>query len=315
MPRRPVEQTPNDVIVELMDILENFKDKLKQRDLRRKVLSIVPAFHKIRDLGSSLIPRQSAKAARDRILFYFQKYPLQMIHGDELMVVSGIQDWPRRIRELRSEFGWSIASGVAIQEMIADDDFKFKNVDTKKLKPEEYMLLNAEQDRDAAFRWKIANEIRKEKASVRDKLLTFLRKSAGKPVTGEELRYVANDKTEWARRVRELRTELGWPIATKNTGRPDLAIGTYVLEQDRQSPQHDRHIPDPVRRAVMRRDKYKCCHCGWMQSDWNYSDPRHIEIHHSIHHSVGGSNESDNLITLCNICHDEVHRKRSKTGK
>ncbi len=315
MPRRPVELTPDEVIIELVDILENFKEKLRQKDLRQKVLSIVPAFHKIRDLGSSLIPRQSANAARDRILFYFKKYPLQMIHGDELMVVSGIQDWPRRIRELRCELGWSIASGITLQEMFTDDTFQFKNIQITKLKPEEYILLSIKQDRDAAFRWKMANEIRKEKGGIRDKLLVFMRKNIGKPITGEELRYVANDKTEWARRIRELRTELGWPVATRNTGRPDLPVGTYVLEQDRQSPPHDRQIPDSVRRAVMRRDKYKCCHCGWTQRDWNSSDPRHIEIHHTIHHKAGGSNVVDNLVALCNICHDEVHRKSSRTKR
>jgi hypothetical protein len=33
----------------------------------------------------------------------------------------------------------------------------------------------------------------------------------------EELKYLAKDKKEWARRVRELRTEQGWPIVTKKT--------------------------------------------------------------------------------------------------
>ena len=87
----------------------------------------------------------------------------------------------------------------------------------------------------------------KEKISVRDKILKFLRENVGIQVTGEELRYVAGDKTEWARRVRELRTEFGWPVATKTTGNPELPMGVYVLQADRQSPEHDRDIPDEVR--------------------------------------------------------------------
>ncbi|HAS23840.1 MAG TPA: hypothetical protein DCR51_12130, partial [Idiomarina loihiensis] len=28
------------------------------------------------------------------------------------------------------------------------------------------------------------------------------------------------------------------------------------------------------------------------------------------HHAKGGKNDLGNLITLCNICHDEVHRNK-----
>ena len=135
-------------------------------------------------------------------------------------------------------------------------------------------------------------------------------------VTNEELRYVAGNKTEWARRVRELRTEYGWPITTKSTGRPDLSVGVYVLEADRQSPEHDRYIPDDVRREVLRQDGYKCKNCRWSHDEWNPSDPRHLELHHKMHHAKGGENTKENLQTLCNVCHDKVHRTTPwvKTG-
>ncbi|WP_139153108.1 HNH endonuclease, partial [Enterobacter kobei] len=35
-----------------------------------------------------------------------------------------------------------------------------------------------------------------------------------------------------------------------------------------------------------------------------------LELHHIEHHADGGENTLDNLITLCNVCHDEVHRRR-----
>jgi hypothetical protein len=176
-----------------------------------------------------------------------------VIHGDELMVVSGIQDWPRRLRELRCEFGWSIASGITLHEM-ADGETSPFGVEIDKPRPEEYILLDVNQDRDAAYRWKVANDIRRKNIGSRAKVLEFFRLNVGKPITSEELRYVTNNKSEWARRVRELRTEDGWPIMTRSTGRPDLPIGVYVLEQDRQSPAHDRKIPDPIRCAVLVRD-------------------------------------------------------------
>ena len=155
------------------------------------------------------------------------------------------------------QFGWAIVSGVTIKEMREEEAEEVPD-ELKAMRPNEYVLLSAEEDRDAAHRWHVANTIRKQRGSVRDKILKFLKANVGRGVTNEELRYVAGDKTEWARRVRELRTEFGWPIATKTTGRPDLGVGVYVLQADRQSPEHDRSIPDDVRREVLRRDGYKC---------------------------------------------------------
>jgi len=290
------------------DLIRNFESELKGHDLRKKVLALVPIFHRLRDLGKSLIPREEASAARDRILLYFQKYPHTVIKGDELMVISGIQDWPRRVRELRVQFGWKIINGITAKQMNNEDDFPLKDVDLGSMKPDDYILISSQQDRDAAHRWNVANIIRRKNLSVRDKILEFLKENVGQPISGEELRYVANQKTEWARRVRELRTEFGWPIATKNTGRPDLQVGEYVLQANRQSPEHDRIIPDPLRREVLRRDGYKCISCGWSHQEWNPSDPRHLELHHKKPHVKGGENIEENLITLCTICHDRVHR-------
>jgi len=60
------------------------------------------------------------------------------------------------------------------------------------------------------------------------RILTYLRRRLGETVRMEELRGVAAIY-EWARRVRELRVERGWPIVTR-TQRPDLRNGEYVLE-------------------------------------------------------------------------------------
>lgn len=302
---------PEVVRQKVAKLIENFEVELRSGELRPKVLALVPIFHGLRDLGKALIPAEYAAAARDRILYYFRKYPGTIISGDELLVVSGIQEYARRLRELRVQFGWAIVSGVTVKEMCEEESEEIPDM-LKSMKPNEYVLLNAEEDRDAAHRWHAANAIRKRHGSVRDKILQFLRANVGRGVTNEELRYVAGDKTEWARRVRELRTEFGWPIATKTTGRPDLGVGEYVLQADRQSPEHDRHIPDDVRRAVLRRDGYKCKACGWSHNEWNPSDPRHLELHHIKHHVKGGENVEENLKTLCTVCHDKVHRREKK---
>lgn len=290
-------------------LIAEFENELARGDLRAKVLALVPIFRKLRSLGASLNPDASGDAGRTRILKYFCAYPLTVIKGDELLVVSGIEDNKRRVRELRVQFGWSIASGITIKEMYASEDIPSIIPGMDSMRPSDYILLSVDQDRDAALRWNLANSIRRSSDSVRDKILSFLKDNVGKAVTGEELRYVAGNKTEWARRVRELRTEFGWPIVTKNTGRPDLDIGVYVLESTRQSPAHDRVIPDPVRAAVLKRDKHSCKNCGWTHDQWNKSDPRHLELHHKKRHADGGENTEVNLITLCTVCHDDVHRR------
>jgi len=299
---------PEAVRQKVAKLIKNFEEELKSGELRPKVLALVPVFHGLRDLGKSLIPAEYASAARERILYYFRKYPGTIINGDELLVVSGIQEYARRLRELRVQFGWAIMSGVTTKEMREEEPEGVPD-ELNAMRPNEYVLLSAEEDRDAAHRWHVANTIRKQRGSVRDKILRFLKANVGRGVTNEELRYVAGDKTEWARRVRELRTEFGWPIATKTTGLPDLGVGVYLLQADRQSPEHDRSIPDDVRREVLRRDGYKCKACGWSHDEWNPSDPRHLELHHIKHHLRGGANVKENLKTLCNVCHDKVHRK------
>lgn len=311
MARRSKYKDPVLLSSELLGLIQNFTNEIQRADLRSKVLQLVPIHHLIRDLGSSLIPGEDASTARQRILLYLQKYPRVVIEGDELMVVSGIGEWARRVRELRVQMGWSIVTGITAREMVKEGELNLADLGVSALKPTHYVLLNEKQDKEAAHRWFTANEIRKKKLSVRDKILEFLKANVGNPVTGEELRYVAGDKTEWARRVRELRTQEGWYVTTRNTGRPDLPIGSYVLENTIQAPKHDRDIDDDVRRKVLVRDKYACTQCGWTNKQWDKSDPRHLELHHVKHHVEGGENTEENLITLCNVCHDKVHRTKN----
>jgi len=315
------EKEPEAIRESLVDLLTNFAAELKKADLRSKVIALIPAFHKLRDLGSSLIPKNEAASARERVIAYFRRYPRTVIDGDELMVVSGIAEWARRLRELRVQFGWAIYSGVTFRHMAEDaaaaEDAREAEaiesavgLDPAKIKPDQYALMREEQDLHAAYRWNVLNEIRRRKVSVTDKIIEYFRRNVGEEITSEELKYLARDKKEWARRVRELRTEQGWPIVTKNSGREDLPIGVYVLEEDRQGYEHDRTIPDPVRLAVLQRDGFRCVRCGWNRSMLSKDDPRKmLELHHvKHHHRDKGQNTADNLITLCNVHHDEEHR-------
>lgn len=294
----------------LLKLLTDFEQKLKEDDLREQVIDLIPVHHTLRDLGSSLITQVSSNSASDRIIAYLRKYPQKMILGDELMVVAGISEYARRIRELRVEEGWQILSGKILKQIRDEEGLEFRNVLlNQELKPDSYMLVRGDQDRDAAFRWKRANKIRKSNASIKKKILAYFKENVGKQVSGEELKYLANNKSEWARRVRELRTEDGWPVKTKITGLPELSIGIYVFEEDRQAPPHDRKIPDTIRVIVLGRDEYECKNCFWTYKKATPADPRGLlELHHIDHHANRGANTPENLITLCNVCHDDVHR-------
>ncbi len=86
----------------LQGLIINFEQELESENLREKVLALIPCFNHLRELGKSLIPAKVAKSARDRMLHYFLKYPRVIIKGDELLVISGIQEYARRVRELRT---------------------------------------------------------------------------------------------------------------------------------------------------------------------------------------------------------------------
>lgn len=310
MARRSSRDKPEALRKKLLQLVEEFEVKLQDDDLRSQVVALIPANHTLRDLGSSLIVDDSTDSARERILAYLLKYPKTILHGDELMVVAGISEYARRIRELRVQHGWAIASGQAVTEMMNEDSALSFAGDVDSLRTDSYVLLDEVQDLEGAHRWNVANDIRKGEGGAQSKILEFFRRNVGKKITGEELRYVAKGNSEWARRVRELRTEQGWPILTRGTGMPELPIGVYLLEADKQAEVHDRSIPDPVKVKVLQRDEFACRSCGWSRSTANPSDRyrAQIELHHIEHHVKGGKNTEDNLISLCNVCHDDVHR-------
>ena len=66
------------------------------------------------------------------------------------------------------------------------------------------------------------------RGGAKRKLRTHFLANIGRVMDSEELRVVADNQSEWARRVRELRTEEGYLILTHND-RSDLKPGQYLL--------------------------------------------------------------------------------------
>lgn len=57
---------------------------------------------------------------------------------------------------------------------------------------------------------------------------------------------------------------------------------------------------------VLDRDRYTCQCCKGKHKDSK------LEVHHIIFRSQGGSDEEDNLITLCSTCHYNIHHGKQK---
>ena len=306
---------------EVSRALAGLSSGISNRELRDRVLDMLPAFEAFRRICAGLVqPEIDDEAAKGRLLAYLQIHPRLLIDGRELALVSGISEWARRIRELRVEEGWRIYSGMTFSDMAADPEEDLAALsaelgfDPRLCRPSEYVLMSEDPDHDAKDRWVLANGLRKrvkKGLAVRKAIQLYLEANIGKPIPGEELRYLANDQKEWARRVRELRTQLGYPVLTKMQGRIDLPVGVYVLESSRKFEPHDRKISDATRVAVLERDSFACRICRWTRQQASPDDPRrNLELHHIEHHVAGGANTADNLITLCNVHHDDVHAGR-----
>ncbi len=249
---------------------------------------------------SALVRVEVASNALDRVEAFLLDRIGQAVDGVDLDIATDTADYRTIVRQLRVERGFRILTGASPDEESG-----------VRLKSDQYMLTSDKVDSDLARRWHVANRIRKGAGGAKAKILQFLKENVGHVVTTEELAYVSGDKSEFGRRARELRTEEGYAVATRFTGRPDLNAGEYILlSLERVAEAHDRHIPSDVQREVYERDHSTCQQCGWNMSKWTTADARILEIHHLTTHAARGSNSAENLLVLCSYCHDEVHAGR-----
>jgi hypothetical protein len=128
----------------------------------------------------------------------------------------------------------------------------------------------------------------------------------GRIMETDELRKVAGGITEWARRVRELRSEEGFQILTHND-RDDLKPGQYLLLDPAPKPAFERAISKETRAYVLDRNGFTCQMCGAVAGEPHPDDPsRRTRLHlgHIIDKSVGGSDDASNLRAICSLCNE-----------
>ena len=56
---------------------------------------------------------------------------------------------------------------------------------------------------------------------------------------------------------------------------------------------------EQLRQGVLQRDHWTCQNCGALSN---------LEVHHIQYRSRSGEDTEENLITLCDSCHGQLHR-------
>jgi len=145
-----------------------------------------------------------------------------------------------------------------------------------------------------------------KKNSARTKLRKHFLSNIGKVMASDELRDVAGDITEWARRVRELRSEEGYQIQTHND-RSDLKPGQYLLDDPNPQAAFARAISKETRAFVLDRNGFTCQMCGAVAGETHPYDPlrkTRLHIGHIVDKTQGGADDASNLRALCSVCNE-----------
>ena len=146
----------------------------------------------------------------------------------------------------------------------------------------------------------------KKGKGARAKLRQYILDNVGKVMNSEELRLAADNTSEWARRIRELRTEEGYQILTHND-RSDLRPGQYLLVDPKPIPAFEREISKETRAYVLDRNGFTCQMCGAVAGELHpYDSPRRTRLHigHIIDKSMGGTDDPSNLRAICSVCNE-----------
>ena len=125
-------------------------------------------------------------------------------------------------------------------------------------------------------------------------------------MTAAQLQQAASPVSEWARRVRELRDEEGWPILT-NHDTTTLKPGEYLLQDlppERPNVAFRRGISQKLRAEVLDRNGFTCQMCGKTPGEVDPETGRKVRLHvgHIKDKSLGGEDVLTNLRTLCSTC-------------
>ena len=216
----------------LIDILNDLPTRLKHGSVGEQVGELVQVYHVLRDLGASigavLAPIDSDSGSA-RVIAYLRAQTGRIVHTDELMVVAGIGDYPRRIREARTNLGWPIISGMAVR------DLRSLNATREALKrvpagmaTDEYLLLEDRQDAKAPARWTATKTMRTSGEPARNLVRDFFERFANERITAEELRYLVGNNSDWTVGVTDM-VQSGSVIEGADLSAINVPPGIFIL--------------------------------------------------------------------------------------
>lgn len=196
-----------DSLLDIARRIRNAADRVKAGAIAREELSSAAAdiAGVVRRLYGDRPAASLGHGARHRILAYFLEHVGEDVSGDQLAAVSGIQEWARRVRELRVEQGFEIVERGGST----------------------YRLLSPEPDVERARRWQLTNEIRRRPGSALDRVESLLSTLAGEVVARDEIEYVARTR-DGDGCIRQLREEHGLPIDSQADD-PEIGPHSYRL--------------------------------------------------------------------------------------
>lgn len=145
------------------------------------------------------------------------------------------------------------------------------------------------------------------KPGSKERIRQYLLANVGRVVTSNEIHDAAGvNVSEWARRVRELREDEGWPILTHNDN-AGLKPGQYLLKElppKISNIRFSRNMSAKLRAVVLDRNGFTCQMCGLTPSETDPETGRKARLHigHIVDKSLGGKDELSNLRTLCSTC-------------
>ncbi len=137
-------------------------------------------------------------------------------------------------------------------------------------------------------------------------VLEFLLDNIGVVLDAKKIQAASGGKSEWGRRLRELRNEDGWQILS-HKDRADLKPGQYLLETTKRLPAFKRGISKETRAWVFERNGYTCQMCGIAAGD---PDPfiagrtARLTMGHILDKSKGGKDTPENLRAVCANCNE-----------
>src|ERR1700679_1728461 len=134
------------------------------------------------------------------------------------------------------------------------------------------------------------------KPGSKERIRQFLLANVGRVITSIEIRDAAGaDVSEWARRLRELREDEGWPILTHNDN-AGLRPGQYLLKEappQKTTVSFSRNISAKLRAEVLDRNGFTCQMCGLTPGEIDPETKRKVRLHigHIVDKNIGGKEE------------------------